>query len=72
MVLEIGHADKTHWRYLIVAMRVLRTLVRRDVPLTKAQIAFFLEKCHDEHPTVVSTRMLLRNHHVSLMFSSDT
>ncbi|KAL1720654.1 hypothetical protein EV715DRAFT_249853, partial [Schizophyllum commune] len=60
MVLEIGHADKTHWRYLIVAMRVLRTLVRRDVPLTKAQIAFFLEKCHDEHPTVYAQRAVMK------------
>ncbi|TRM60121.1 hypothetical protein BD626DRAFT_571905 [Schizophyllum amplum] len=52
MVLEIGQSSKTHWRYLIVAMRVLRTLVRRDAPLTRGQITFFLEQCHDDHPTV--------------------
>ncbi|KAJ3973169.1 hypothetical protein EV361DRAFT_980091 [Lentinula raphanica] len=52
MVLNIAKSSKTHWRYAIVAMRCLRTLVRRDKPLTSAQMTYFLESVHDSQPTI--------------------
>lgn len=54
-VLAIAKSSKTHWRYAIVAMRCLRTLVRRDKPLTSAQMTYFLDSVHDSQPTIVST-----------------
>ncbi|KAJ4489583.1 hypothetical protein C8J55DRAFT_557490 [Lentinula edodes] len=51
-VLAIAKSSKTHWRYAIVAMRCLRTLVRRDKPLTSAQMTYFLDSVHDSQPTI--------------------
>ncbi|KAF8807238.1 hypothetical protein BYT27DRAFT_7232792 [Phlegmacium glaucopus] len=51
-LLEIGHSSRTHWRYHICAIRCLRTLVRRDVAVTRQQILYFLEKVHDDHPSI--------------------
>jgi proteasome activator subunit 4 len=51
-ILEIGKSDRTHWKYAIFAVRCLRTLVRRDAPLTPEQMAYFLEKAYDTHPTM--------------------
>ncbi|KAF8168284.1 hypothetical protein B0H34DRAFT_792908 [Crassisporium funariophilum] len=51
-ILEIGSSSRTHWRYTIYAIRCLRTLVRRDAPLTRDQISYFLEKVHDDHPSM--------------------
>ncbi|KAH7880399.1 uncharacterized protein C8R40DRAFT_1165366 [Lentinula edodes] len=51
-VLAIANSSKTHWRYAIVAMRCLRTLVRRDKPLTSAQMTYFLDSVHDSQPTI--------------------
>ncbi|KAF8887958.1 hypothetical protein CPB84DRAFT_1816581 [Gymnopilus junonius] len=51
-ILQIGNSSRTHWRYGIWAVRCLRTLIRRDTPLTRQQIAYFLEKIHDDHPTI--------------------
>ncbi len=52
--MKIATSPKTHWRYEIVAIRCLRTLLRRDVPLTSVQIRYFLERTHHTHPSVVS------------------
>ncbi|KAF9056646.1 hypothetical protein BJ165DRAFT_1522537 [Panaeolus papilionaceus] len=52
LLLDIGGSSRTHWRYAIYAVRCLRTLVRRDTPLTAEQITFFLERMHDDHPTI--------------------
>ncbi|RXW16590.1 hypothetical protein EST38_g9267 [Candolleomyces aberdarensis] len=52
LVLDIGHSEDTHWRYMIYATRCLRTLVRRDAPLKPEHVQFFLEKMHADHPTV--------------------
>ncbi|KAL0579785.1 Proteasome activator BLM10 [Marasmius crinis-equi] len=51
-VMDIGKSPETHWRYAIVALRCLRTLIRRDKPLTPAQMTYFLERVHDSHPTI--------------------
>ncbi|CAA7258799.1 unnamed protein product [Cyclocybe aegerita] len=51
-ILEIGNSSRTHWRYSIYAVRCLRTLVRRDLPLSSEQIEYFLEKVHEDHPTI--------------------
>ncbi|KAF5355656.1 hypothetical protein D9756_004216 [Leucocoprinus leucothites] len=51
-VLGLADSGKLHWRYSIYAIRCLRTLVRRDVPLQGTQMKYFLEKTHDNHPTI--------------------
>lgn len=52
-VLDIARSKSTHWRYAIFALRCLRTLIRRDTPTTKEHLAYFLEKAHDDHPSLV-------------------
>ncbi|KAG1716353.1 hypothetical protein ID866_837 [Astraeus odoratus] len=51
-VLKIANNADTHWRYAIAAMRVLRTLVRRDHPITCDHVRFFLEKLYDSNPSM--------------------
>ena len=53
-LLQIGQSEHTHWRYAIYAVRCLRTLVQRDIPLKAEHVSYFLEKVHDDHPSVVS------------------
>jgi proteasome activator subunit 4 len=55
VILDVGNSPRTHWRYAIVAVRCLRTLVRRDVPPTAPHICYFFEKSYDDHPSVVRT-----------------
>ena len=54
MVCEIASDQRTHWRYAIVAIKVLRTLIQRDVPTTAPLMRLLLEKTHDDHSSVVS------------------
>ncbi|KAF9073805.1 armadillo-type protein [Rhodocollybia butyracea] len=51
-VMSIAKSPKTHWRYAIVALKCLRTLARRDKPLTAAQMTYFLESIHDSQPSI--------------------
>ncbi len=51
--MKIATSSRTHWRYEIAAIRCLRTLLRRDMPLTPEQIRFFVERTHHSHPSVV-------------------
>jgi proteasome activator subunit 4 len=53
LILEIAQAKSTHWRYAIFATRCLRTLVRKDAPISAPQVKYFLEKCYDNHPSLV-------------------
>ncbi|KAH9982676.1 hypothetical protein BGW80DRAFT_1433981 [Lactifluus volemus] len=53
LVLEIAQEKSTHWRYAIFATRCLRTLVRKDSPISAAHVKYFLEKCYDNHPSLV-------------------
>jgi proteasome activator subunit 4 len=58
LVLEVAQAKSTHWRYAIFATRCLRTLVRKDSPTSAALMKYFLEKCYDNHPSLVSVSQL--------------
>ncbi|KAH9487110.1 Proteasome activator complex subunit 4 [Psilocybe cubensis] len=51
-ILQIANSSRTHWRYGIYAVKCLRTLVRRDRPLLREQIVYFLEKVHDDNPSI--------------------
>jgi len=52
LILEIAQAKSTHWRYAIFATRCLRTLVRKDAPISAPHMRYFLEKCYDNHPSL--------------------
>jgi proteasome activator subunit 4 len=58
-VLETANDTTTHWRYAIVAVRVLRTLLRRDTPISSSHLRLFLEKVCDSNPTMVRSCGLL-------------
>ncbi|KAF9785996.1 hypothetical protein BJ322DRAFT_1005050 [Thelephora terrestris] len=60
MLLEIAGSSKTHWRYGIVAVRCLRTLVRKDEPITASHFKFFVEKTCDDHPSIYSQRAVMK------------
>ena len=51
-LLTIASDDNTHWRYEIVAIRALRTLIRRDQPLCAPQLEFFMEQALADHPSM--------------------
>ncbi|KAH8120571.1 ARM repeat-containing protein [Phellopilus nigrolimitatus] len=51
-VLAIAKSSSTHWRYAIIALRILRTLIRRDEPINAEQTKYFLEMAHDSHPSI--------------------
>ncbi|KAI0322289.1 hypothetical protein OF83DRAFT_1094493 [Amylostereum chailletii] len=51
-VLAAANSESTHWKYAIFAARCLRTLVRKDVPTSSSHIRYFLEKAHDNHPSL--------------------
>jgi hypothetical protein len=53
LVLEIAQTKSTHWRYAIFATRCLRTLIRKDAPISAPHMKYFLEKCYDNHPSLV-------------------
>jgi len=52
LVLEIAQTKSTHWRYAIFATRCLRTLIRKDAPISAPHMKYFLEKCYDNHPSL--------------------
>lgn len=54
IVTEIADSPETHWRYSIIAIRFLRSLMRKDAPLPKNLVKFFLRSTHDTHPSMVS------------------
>ncbi|KDR84809.1 hypothetical protein GALMADRAFT_217878 [Galerina marginata CBS 339.88] len=60
-ILQVGNSSRTHWRYAIYAVRCLRTLVRRDAPLTRQQISYFLEKVYDDHPSIYAQRAVMKS-----------
>lgn len=53
MLLDIAGSSKTHWRYSIVAVRCLRTLVRKDESISAPHFKFFVENTYDDHPSIV-------------------
>ncbi|KAJ7462702.1 hypothetical protein B0H11DRAFT_2310714 [Mycena galericulata] len=52
IVLAVGNSSKTHWKYEIAAIRCLRAVIRRDAPLTPAQIRYFMAKTQDSNPSM--------------------
>ncbi|KAJ8514936.1 hypothetical protein ONZ45_g7571 [Pleurotus djamor] len=52
VILEVGESDDTHWKYAIAAVRCLRTLSRRDVPLNPKLLKYFLDSTADDQPNV--------------------
>ncbi|KAH9947692.1 hypothetical protein B0H21DRAFT_737636 [Amylocystis lapponica] len=48
-ILEIAQSSKTHWRYSIIAVKCLRTLVRRDAPTSPEHIQYILSRTHDSN-----------------------
>ena len=53
MLLNVAGSSKTHWRYNIVAVRCLRTLIRKDESISAPHFKFFVEKTCDDHPSIV-------------------
>jgi proteasome activator subunit 4 len=51
-LLAIGTSPKTHWRYDIVALRIVRALVQRDLPNGGAQVEYLLSKTTNDHPSL--------------------
>ncbi|THV06091.1 hypothetical protein K435DRAFT_44420 [Dendrothele bispora CBS 962.96] len=51
-IMEIATSSKIHWRYLILAVRLLRTLIRKDKPISPEMLSFFLDSTHDSNPSV--------------------
>ncbi|KAK0473258.1 hypothetical protein IW261DRAFT_1553160 [Armillaria novae-zelandiae] len=60
-VMKIATSPRTHWRYEIGAIRCLRTLLRRDMPLTPEQIRFFVERTYHSHPSVYAQRSVMKS-----------
>jgi len=52
MLTEVANSESTHWKYSIAAIRLLRTLVRRDEALYAPQLKHFLEKTCAAHPSM--------------------
>lgn len=52
VLLDIASSPKIHWRYAIIAVRCLRTLIRRDSPMLSSQVRLLLEKTHDAHSSI--------------------
>lgn len=57
-LLEIGTSTKTHWRYDIVALRIVRALIQRDLPNDGRQVEYLLSKTTDDHPSLRYVRQL--------------
>lgn len=53
-VLKVANDPKTHWRYAMMAVRILRSLFRRDRPIGSDHLQLFLEKLCDSDPNIVS------------------
>ncbi|KAI0651592.1 hypothetical protein C8Q79DRAFT_934115 [Trametes meyenii] len=51
-LLEIANDPDTHWRYAIVAVRCLRSLIRRDVPLKSTHVRYLLSKAYDSNASM--------------------
>ncbi|KAG8927366.1 hypothetical protein FRC02_008249 [Tulasnella sp. 418] len=51
-VLEVANDPATHWRYEIAAIRILRTLIRRDQCIGAPQLQYFLEQTAADHPSM--------------------
>jgi proteasome activator subunit 4 len=59
-LLTIANNEDTHWRYEIVAIRGLRTLIRRDQPPHGPQLEYFMDQALADHPSMRYVSYLTR------------
>ncbi|KAI0359128.1 hypothetical protein OH77DRAFT_1473765 [Trametes cingulata] len=52
MLLDIANDSRTHWRYAIVAVRCLRSLLRRDAPFKAPHVQYLFSKTHDSNASM--------------------
>lgn len=52
LLLRIAEDPRTHWKYSITAIRLLRTLIRRDSPLHASHVEYLLTQTHADHPSM--------------------
>ncbi|TIA90807.1 hypothetical protein E3P99_01381 [Wallemia hederae] len=51
-ILEFAESSTTHWRYQLIAQRVLKNLVRRDKPTPERVTRYFLAQTISDHPKI--------------------
>jgi proteasome activator subunit 4 len=56
-LLAIGKSTKTHWRYDIVALRMIRALIQRDLPNGSPEVEYLLSKATNDHPSLRYVRV---------------
>ncbi|KZW02065.1 hypothetical protein EXIGLDRAFT_736784 [Exidia glandulosa HHB12029] len=52
LITEVAESPDTHWRYAIVALKLLRTLIRRDQPAETEHIKYMVDSVVDNHPSM--------------------
>ncbi|KAH7104159.1 hypothetical protein BKA62DRAFT_635182 [Auriculariales sp. MPI-PUGE-AT-0066] len=52
LITKVATSPDTHWRYEIVALRLLRSLLRRDRPSEAEHIKYIVESVVNNHPTM--------------------
>lgn len=58
LLLRIAEDPRTHWKYSITAIRLLRTLIRRDSPLHASHVEYLLSQTHADHPSMRYVRFI--------------
>jgi len=56
-LLVIGTSKTTHWRYSIVALRMMRTLIQRDLQNSSPQVEYLLSMTTADHPSLRYVRV---------------
>ncbi|CAO1628827.1 unnamed protein product [Parajaminaea phylloscopi] len=51
-VMAIGLDSATHWSFALYAARLLRSMIRRDQPLSKDVAQFFIQQLHADNPVM--------------------
>ena len=69
-LITLAEDSNTHWRYSIIALRILRTLIKREEPLSKKHMDYFLRMTHDSHPSLVSLRKVVHELDTDVLFSA--
>lgn len=52
IILQVAQNPSTHWKYAVVAVRCLRTLVRRDVPMKSSHIKYLVNMTLDSNASM--------------------
>ncbi|KAI0076264.1 hypothetical protein K474DRAFT_1757648 [Panus rudis PR-1116 ss-1] len=59
-ILHVGESSNTHWKYGIIAIRSLRTLIRRDKPASARHVRYLLEKTYDSNASIYAQRAIMK------------